>query len=130
MKRFMLKGFMLKKFIPKKFIPRIFFQSLLSWIVSILWMVNGVLGYPVLSGTLVAQGEEPAQQPVEQLQPSEPTPAEKSTETQSTETQQRQTPQTNLTDAREQRATESSQDSAGPYDMEAIKAFNRALYGS
>lgn len=33
-------------------------------------------------------------------------------------------------DTDEQKSTASSQDAAGPYDMEAIKAFNRALYGS
>lgn len=104
----------------KRSIPTTLFQSLIFWVASVLVIIHAIFSYPSLSMPLVAQAAEQA----EQSQPTESSSEAKPANTDKTDSSEATAP-----DAEQQTASD-SEESAGPYDMEAIKAFNRALYGS
>jgi hypothetical protein len=107
------------------------FLSIFTFFVSSLLVANLAWSHPLQHDpSIVAQF-------FQTNQPAEVTSAADSTDTQKTESSQtsrdsrEQAPQ----DSKRGKPTLSQSDrnqseSGGPYDMEAIKAFNRALYGS
>ncbi len=88
---------------------------------AILAIIQVAFNPPALPAVWVmAQASDP---PVEQSQPIESKDNEESTKTNASIDQP-------TVDRANSEATDTSSESAGPYDIEAIKAFNRALYGS
>lgn len=97
------------------------------FLVSMLLIVTVAFDHPDLAQPIwLAQQSESASEVEPAESPSQPKPSERQAEPNQGVENQRVDKQTTET----KQAAENSQDAAGPYDMEAIKAFNRALYGS
>lgn len=102
-------------------------SRIVLWIASILLMANATLSTPVFASTLLMAQTSPDTS-ITDTQESNPSESETEAETPASDREA-----TKPKGDRTAPATNSNQDkseSTGPYDMEAIKAFNRALYGS
>jgi hypothetical protein len=114
------------------------FLGILLLIASTVLLANTALSSPS-SQQMLLFAQAPTEPQIEEIQPLEPPLLQESSspETESTPTKTTSTDSQTTTEqgASEKSPSETTSDSdrsqsAGPYDMEAIKAFNRALYGS
>lgn len=111
---------------------KIIFLAVFLFSVSILTIDNAALSSPLLHGTFIAA------QTLETSLPSKVKPSSESAIPQASEsaqTNQKSTPVESKISEKEEnsipeKSSNTQSDSGGPYDMESIKAFNRALYGS
>ena len=119
----------------KTSILRVFFLTLVLFITSTLLISDIALSSPLLSGsqflaetTLTSQpsAEMPSKETAK-INPSEPLEAKVEVPESTQQSTQSQAGELTQKAAKPQ---ETPSESGGPYDMEAIKAFNRALYGS
>ena len=115
------------------------FLGILLFIASTLLVANVALSSPSPERILFIAQTPVTEHHLEEIQPVEPTNPEESSSSETGNTATNNTSRDSKT-ANQQPATEESlpevnldsekSESSGPYDMEAIKAFNRALYGS
>lgn len=107
----------------KRLISTLQRYSPLAWAVSLLLTLTVTFApLPAQPQIWLAQAEPTAEQPATP----EPQQTDSSTDQSASADRSADTNSQPTTD----RQSEASQSEAGPYDMEAIKAFNRALYGS
>ena len=97
-------------------------------------IANNSLASPWFQETLFITHVPVAQVQIDEAQSEFENPQDTSSESEDTQTMptnsDTQNQPQNSNNGTEQTADRQQSESAGPYDMEAIKAFNRALYGS
>jgi hypothetical protein len=112
------------------------FLGMFQWITSAILIINLALLNPFAQPVLFASlpiAVSPAEHPssatsINSQPPSEPTPQDESREPAELQRRESQNPAQDLTS--DQKPDKEQAEPAAPYDMETIKAFNRALYGS
>ncbi len=111
------------------------FLAVFRFFASILLVINVALSSPLLHGTFIIAQTSGITLPSEATPSEEPATSQAS---ESSQTTQKRTPVDSkaAVEVQSKKASTPStsgniqSESGGPYDMESIKAFNRALYGS
>jgi hypothetical protein len=115
---------------------KIIFLAAFLFFTSILLVPNAALSSPLLHGTFISVQTSVTSPPSEATPSSKPATPQAS---ESSQTERKRTPLDSIAPAPEveskevptsSKSSNTQSESGGPYDMESIKAFNRALYGS